>query len=114
MPFRFSCEHSIYELLFMSLRMKDIARDLGVSVVTISKVLRDHPDIGEETRARVMARIRELDYRPNLLARNLASGRTHLVGLVVPDLRHSFFAEIAESLSKAWISFQVGGSPCRS
>src|SRR5205814_7514742 len=78
-----------------------IARDLGVSVVTISKVLRDHPDIGEETRARVMARIRELDYRPNLLARNLATGRTHLVGLVVPDLLHSFFAEIAESLSKA-------------
>jgi hypothetical protein len=64
MPCRFSYKHSIYELLFMRVRMKDIARDLGVSVVTISKVLRDHPDIGEETRERVMARVRELDYRP--------------------------------------------------
>ena len=44
--------------------MKDIARDLGVSVVTISKVLRNHPDVGDETRERVLARVKELDYRP--------------------------------------------------
>ena len=53
----------------MSVRMKDIARDLGVSTVTISKVLRNHPDVGEETRQRVLARVKELDYRPNLAAR---------------------------------------------
>jgi LacI family transcriptional regulator len=79
--------------------MKDIARDLGVSVVTISKVLRNHPDVGDETRERVLARVKELDYRPNLAARGLATGRTYLVGLVVPDLLHPFFAEIAKSLS---------------
>jgi len=79
--------------------MKDIARDLGVSVVTISKVLRNHPDVGDETRERVLARVKELDYRPNLAARSLATGRTYLVGLVVPDLLHPFFAEIAKSLS---------------
>lgn len=84
----------------MSLRMKDIARDLGVSVITISKVLRNHPDIGDETRERVLARIKELDYRPNLAARSLVTGRTYLVGLVVPDLLHPFFAEIAKSLSE--------------
>jgi len=81
--------------------MKDIARDLGVSVITISKVLRNHPDIGEETRERVLARVKELDYRPNLAARSLVTGRTYLVGLVVPDLLHPFFAEIAKSLSEA-------------
>jgi LacI family transcriptional regulator len=81
--------------------MKDIARDLGVSVVTISKVLRNHPDVGEETRERVLARVRELDYRPNLAARSLVTGRTYLVGLVVPTLLHPFFAEIAKSLSDA-------------
>lgn len=83
----------------MSTRMKDIAKDLGVSVITISKVLRNHPDIGDETRARVLARVKELDYRPNLAARSLVTGRTYLVGLVVPDLLHPFFAEIAKSLS---------------
>ena len=79
--------------------MKDIARDLGVSVITISKVLRNHPDIGDETRQRVLTRVKELDYRPNLAARSLVTGRTYLVGLVVPDLLHPFFAEIAKSLS---------------
>jgi len=83
----------------MSVRMKDIARDLGVSTVTISKVLRNHPDVGEETRQRVLARVKDLDYRPNLAARGLVTGRTYLVGLIVPDLLHPFFAEIAASLS---------------
>ena len=83
----------------MSTRMKDIARDLGVSVITISKVLRNHPDVGDETRERVLARVKELDYRLNLAARSLVTGRTYLVGLVVPDLLHPFFAEIAKSLS---------------
>jgi LacI family transcriptional regulator len=81
--------------------MKDIARDLGVSVITVSKVLRNHPDVGDETRERVLARVKELDYRPNLAARSLVTGRTYLVGLVVPDLLHPFFAEIAKSLSEA-------------
>jgi LacI family transcriptional regulator len=85
----------------MSIRMKDIAKDLGVSVITVSKVLRDHPDVGDETRERVLARVKELDYRPNLAARSLVTGRTYLVGLVVPDLLHPFFAEIAKSLSEA-------------
>src|SRR5437773_7145633 len=84
----------------MSTRMKDIARDLGVSVITVSKVLRNHPDVGDETRERVLARVKELDYSPNLAARSLVTGRTYLVGLVVPDLLHPFFAEIAKSLSE--------------
>src|SRR5215813_8835546 len=70
----------------MNIRMKDIAKDLGVSLITISKVLRNHPDIGEETRERVLARVKELDYRPNFAARSLVTGRSYLVGLIVPDL----------------------------
>lgn len=80
--------------------MKDIARDLGVSVVTVSKVLRNHSDISEETRERVLARIKEVDYRPNIAARSLVTGRTYLVGLVVPSLLHPFFAEIAKAISE--------------
>ena len=84
----------------MNVRMKDIAKDLGVSLITISKVLRNHPDIGDETRERVLARVRELDYRPNFAARSLVTGRSYLVGLVVPDLLHPFFAEVAKALSE--------------
>jgi regulatory LacI family protein/LacI family sugar-binding protein len=82
----------------MAVRLKDIARDLGVSVVTVSKVLRGNADIGEETRRRVLKRMKDLNYQPNMMARGLASGRTYTIGLVVPDLVHPFFAEFAKSL----------------
>jgi LacI family transcriptional regulator len=85
----------------MPVTLKDIARDLGVSVVTVSKVLRNHQDIGEETRKRVRQRVKELNYTPNLAARGLVTGKTYLVGLVVPDLLHPFFAQVAVSLSAA-------------
>jgi LacI family transcriptional regulator len=84
----------------MSVTMKDIAAGLDISIATVSKVLHDHPDISEEMRERVRARIQELNYRPNLMARSLAAGRTRTIGLVVPDLLHPFFGEVAAGLSR--------------
>lgn len=83
----------------MAVRLKDIAQELGISTVTVSKVLRGNPDISEKTRARVLQRMQELKYKPNMLARALASGRSYTMGLVVPDLVHPFFAEFAKSLA---------------
>jgi len=83
----------------MAVRLKDIARDLGVSLITVSKALRGMDDISEETRQRVLKRVAELNYRPNMMARGLASGKSYIVGLVVPDLLHPFFAEFAKSLN---------------
>lgn len=83
----------------MPTTMKDIARDLALSVVTVSKVLRNHPDISPATRKRVLQRAKELNYQPNLAARALATGRTDLIGLIVPDLVHPFFAQVAQGLS---------------
>jgi LacI family transcriptional regulator len=83
----------------MPARLKDIAIDLGLSVVTVSKVLRDHPDIGEETRKRVLKRMKEVNYRPNYAARSLITGRTWNIGIVVPDLLDPFFAQIANVIS---------------
>ena len=80
-------------------RLKDIAADLGVSMVTVSRALRNFPDISMETKNRILERARELNYRPNLMARSLVTGRTSLIGLVVPDLIHPFFSEVAKSLS---------------
>ncbi len=82
----------------MAIRLKDIAADLGVSTITVSKVLRNKPDVGEATRRRVLKRVKELNYRPNLLARGLASGHSNTIGLIVPDLVHTFFAEFAKGL----------------
>ena len=69
----------------MNVTMKDIARDLQVSIGTVSKVLRDHPDISPEMKGRVRKRMEELNYRPNLAARALVTGRTHSIGLVVME-----------------------------
>jgi LacI family transcriptional regulator len=85
----------------MAVRMKDIADELGLSVATVSKALRGHPDIGENTRKRVLSRMKELHYQPNTLARGLVTGRSYLVGLIVPSLMHPFFAEVAKALSTA-------------
>ncbi len=89
--------------------MKDIAQDLGVSLMTVSKALRSHSDIGEETRRRVINRARELNYRPNWIARSLVTRRTYMVGLVIPDLMHSFFAEVAKGVGRKFgpLGYQI-------
>jgi LacI family transcriptional regulator len=83
----------------MVVRLKDIAEELGISIVTVSKALRNRPDVAKETKAKVLDRVKRLNYRPNLAARSLVTGRSLLIGLVVPDLIHPFFSEIAKSLA---------------
>jgi LacI family transcriptional regulator len=78
--------------------MKRIAGELGVSITTVSKVLNNHEDISEATRARVLAKVEELGYRPNAVARSLTLRRTHTLGIVIPDLMHSFFVEIVAGI----------------
>lgn len=82
--------------------MKDIARELGVSVVTVSKALRNHEDISLETRGKVLQLMRDMNYRPNLAARALVTGRSQIVGCVVPGLMHSFFGEIAKGMTNVF------------
>src|SRR5271168_815225 len=83
----------------MPVRLKDIAAELGLSVMTVSKVLRNHPDIAEKTRIRVLKRMKEVNYQPNLTARSLSTGRSNTIGLIVPTLLHPFFAQIAATVS---------------
>jgi LacI family transcriptional regulator len=78
--------------------MKRIASELGVSVTTISKVLNNHGDISDATRDRVRAKIEELGYQRNAVARSLTLRRTHTIGIVIPDLMHSFFVEIIQGI----------------
>ena len=80
--------------------MKRIAVELGVSITTVSKVLNHHDDISPATRARVLAKVEELGYRPNAVARSLTLRRTHTLGIVIPDLMHSFFVEIVAGIEQ--------------
>jgi len=74
--------------------MKRIATELGVSITTVSKVLNNHADISDATRTRVMAKVEELGYQRNAVARSLSLRRSHTLGIVIPDLMHSFFVEV--------------------
>src|SRR6266567_4992491 len=78
--------------------MKRIAGELGVSITTVSKVLNNRADISEPTRLRVLAKVEELGYQRNAVARSLSLRRTHTLGVVIPDLMHSFFVEIIQGI----------------
>src|ERR1700726_3370598 len=84
----------------MAVTMQDIARDLKVSVVTVSKVLRNQGRISTATRKRVLRRAKELHYQMNWVARSLVTRRTYTIGLLLPDFIHPFFAEIARAVAQ--------------
>jgi LacI family transcriptional regulator len=84
----------------MAVTMQDIARDVGVSVVTVSKVLRNKGEISDATRKRVLRRAKELNYQTNWIARSLVTRRTFTIGLLLPDFTHPFFAEIAKAVAE--------------
>jgi DNA-binding LacI/PurR family transcriptional regulator len=80
----------------MASTLHDVAQLAGVSIKTVSNVINDYPHIRSETRSKVEAAIAELGYQPNLSARSLRSGRTGVIGLAVPELSLSYFAELAD------------------
>lgn len=78
----------------------DVAQTAGVSISTVSRVLRDHTDVGEETRAIVRAAIQALDYRPSPIARALVSGQSKLLALLVSDLTNPFYPQLAATIER--------------
>lgn len=82
-------------------RLIDIAERLNITKVTVSKALRDQPDISQEMRALVKKTAAEMGYTPNLLARSLSSRRSHTLGVVVPKIAHTFFASVIDAVQEA-------------
>ncbi|HUB30828.1 MAG TPA: LacI family DNA-binding transcriptional regulator [Terracidiphilus sp.] len=82
------------------MRLKDIAADLNLSKMTISKVLRGQTDISEATKARVLKRVKELNYIPNLSASSLRTGETKTIGLILPSIGKPCLAEIAAGVHR--------------
>jgi LacI family transcriptional regulator len=75
--------------------MSDVAREAGVSLMTVSRVVNNKGEVSPTTRQRVLEIVERLDYRPSGIARGLATKRTGTLGLVVPDVANPFFAEVA-------------------
>mgnify|MGYP006207385047 CR=1 FL=1 len=84
--------------------IKDIAKQLGVSVATVSRALRDLPDIHPDTKKLVLDLAQELDYQPNVLATSLVKSKTKTLGLIVPDLGYYFFSTVVKAVEDAAIA----------
>ena len=81
--------------------MKDVAREAGVALGTVSKVINGIP-VGESYRQRVEDAIEKLGYHVNSYARGLKTNKTNCVALLMPSLYHPFFAILTDELTKAW------------
>jgi DNA-binding LacI/PurR family transcriptional regulator len=81
--------------------IKDVAREAGVSTATVSHVINSTRFVSDEVRARVLATVEKCGYYPNAHARSLASGRSHVIGLVVSDISNPFFPELVKSIETA-------------
>jgi DNA-binding LacI/PurR family transcriptional regulator len=80
--------------------MIDVAREAGVSAMTVSNVINGRTGVGAETRQRVLAAVSKLGYQVNHAARHLRAGRTGAVGLIVPDLDGVYYAQLADRLAR--------------
>lgn len=82
----------------MSATIYDVAREAGVSMATVSRVVNGNPNVKPTTRKKVSEAIERLGYRPNAVARGLASKKTTTVGVIIPDISNVFFSELARGI----------------
>ena len=88
--------------------IKTVADAAGVSTATVSRVLSDKPHVRSEIRERVFAAVEKLDYRPNRSARNLRGQKSHILGLIVSDIRNPFFTLVSRAVED--MAYQHGFS----
>lgn len=83
-----------------SITIKDIARELQISVSTVSRALQNHPDISDRTKELVRECARRLNYKPNIMASNLRTSKNTTIGVVIPELNHHFFSSILDGIEQ--------------
>ena len=82
------------------LTLKKIARELDVSISTVSKALNDSPEIGEETRKKIKAFAKLYNYRPNNIALSLKNRKTKTIGIIIPEIVHYFFTTVISGVEQ--------------
>src|SRR5258708_33450945 len=85
----------------MPVTIKDVARESGVNISTVSRALNNGYGVNDQTREHVIAVAARLNYHPNRIARGLATGRAHSLALVITDIRNPFFAEVPRGAENA-------------
>ena len=78
--------------------LKQIAEYLGISIATVSKALKDYPDVSQKTKDLVKAEAERLNYQPNSFAVNLRTQESKTVGLIIPEVVHFFFSNIVQAI----------------
>jgi len=91
---------------FNQVTIKDIARELSISPSTVSRALKDHPDISTETKKAVNALAEKLNYQPNIVALNLRQKKTNTIGVIIPEIVHFFFSTVISGIED--IAYQAG------
>ena len=86
--------------------IKEVAEEAGVSITTVSHVINDTRYVSDDLTEKVFRAMKDLNYRPNNVARSLRSGRTKTIGLIVPDISNPFFAEFSRKIED--IGFKFG------
>lgn len=84
----------------MAITIKDIAKKLNISYATVSKALSDSREISEATKEKVRNTAREMNYKPNAIARGLVMKKTKTIGLIIPDITNPFYPEIARAVEE--------------
>ena len=89
----------------MASTIKQIALRANVSIATVSRALSDSPKVQEATRKKILKLAKELNYNPNIIARNFAKRKSNMLGLILPDISDEFFAEIIHSIDETAYEF---------
>ncbi len=84
----------------------DLAKKLGISASTVSRALSDHPDINDNTKKRVRKLAKEYNYKPNPIAQSLKNNRTTIIGVIVPEIQHDFFASAISGIEE--VAYHAG------
>ncbi|MFZ6000164.1 MAG: LacI family DNA-binding transcriptional regulator [Bacteroidota bacterium] len=91
---------------FNQVTIKDIARELGISPSTVSRALKDHPDISVETKKAVNELADKLNYQPNIVALSLRQKKTNTIGVIIPEVVHFFFSTVVSGIED--VAYEAG------
>lgn len=86
--------------------LRDIAKKLKLSASTVSRALNDHPDINDETKRKIKKLANKLEYTPNSIAQSLKNNRTRVIGVIVPEIEHDFFASAINGIDE--VAYHAG------